>query len=83
MHKKYRNSCSGAEVGIIQNNLKMMGYDPKDIDCIFGKNTEIAVKEFQGVNGLVTDGIVGSETSNSLFKNESSYSNSTSSNFDI
>lgn len=55
----YSNGSKGAEVGIIQNNLKMLGYDPKVIDCIFGEYTEIAVKEFQGANGLVTDGIVG------------------------
>ena len=60
----FKNGCTGAEVGIIQNNLKMLGYDPKVIDCIFGENTEIAVKEFQGANGLVSDGIVGDCTWN-------------------
>jgi len=134
----YKNGCTGAEVGIIQNNLNMLSYDPKVIDCIFGENTEIAVKEFQGANGLVSDGIVGdctwnlllnkirnvqkalnehgfdlivdgiaalntyncllrfqeannlivdgivgSQTMESLFKNDSCSSNSTSSNFDI
>ena len=58
----YKNGYLGAEVGIIQNNLKILGYDPKVIDCIFGENTEIAVKEFQGANGLVSDGIVGDFT---------------------
>ena len=61
-----KNGCTGAEVGIIQNNLKMLGYDPKVIDCILGENTEIAVKEFQGANGLVSDGIVGDCTWNLL-----------------
>jgi peptidoglycan hydrolase-like protein with peptidoglycan-binding domain len=63
-----KNGCTGAEVGIIQNNLKMLGYDPKVIDCIFGDNTEIAVKEFQGTNGLMSDGIVGGCTWNALIE---------------
>lgn len=61
-----KNGCTGSEVGIIQNNLKMLGYDPKIIDCIFGENTEIAVKKFQEANGLVSDGIVGDSTWNLL-----------------
>ncbi len=62
----YSNGSKGAEVGIIQNNLKMLGYDPLVIDCEFGDNTEIAVKEFQEANGLVSDGIVGDCTWNTL-----------------
>ena len=58
----YTIGSTGAEVGIIQNNLKMLGYDPNGIDCVFGENTQIAVKEFQGANGLVSDGIVGNCT---------------------
>ncbi len=50
---------TGKEVAIVQNNLKMLGYDPQAIDCIYGENTEAAVKEFQEVNGLNADGIVG------------------------
>ena len=42
-----KNGSSGSEVGIIQNNLKMLGYNPLVIDCIFGTNTENAVKKFQ------------------------------------
>ena len=57
-----KNSSTGSEVGIIQINLKMLGYDPKVINCILGENTEIAVKDFQGANDLVSDGIVGLNT---------------------
>ena len=31
-----KNGSTGPEVGVIQNNLKMLGYDPLTIDCIFG-----------------------------------------------
>lgn len=61
-----KNGSTGKEVAIVQNNLKMLGYDPQAIDCIYGENTEIAVKEFQEVNGLNTDGIVGDCTWSSL-----------------
>jgi Phage-related lysozyme (muraminidase) len=57
-----KNGSTGKEVAIVQNNLKMLGYDPQAIDCIYGENTKIAVKEFQEVNGLEADGIVGDFT---------------------
>ena len=61
-----KNGSTGSDVGVIQNNLKMLGYDPLVIDCEFGENTTNAVKEFQGANGLVSDGIVGDYTWNLL-----------------
>lgn len=57
---------TGKEVAIVQNNLKILGYDPQAIDCIYGENTEAAVKEFQEANGLEADGIVGDYTWSSL-----------------
>ena len=57
-----KKGSTGSEVGIIQNNLKMLGYDPLAIDCEFGDNTENSIKEFQIANGLVSDGIVGDDT---------------------
>ena len=57
---------TGKEVAIVQNNLKILGYDPQGIDCVFGKNTEAAVKEFQKANGLQADGIVVDYTWSSL-----------------
>lgn len=62
----YSKGSKGAAIGIIQNNLKLLGYDPKVIDCVFGENTEIAVKEFQKANNLEVDGIVGDHTWNAL-----------------
>lgn len=64
----YSKGSKGATIGIIQNNLKMLGYDPLGIDCVFGKNTEIAVKEFQSSNNLISDGIVGYSTWNALIE---------------
>ena len=62
----YSKGSNGTRVGIIQNNLKMLGYDPLGIDCIYGENTETAVKNFQSENSLVCDGIVGDYTWNTL-----------------
>lgn len=53
---------TGRNVNIIQRNLKMLSYDPKGIDYIYGENTETAVKNFQSENSLVCDGIVGDHT---------------------
>lgn len=64
----YSKGSKGAAIGIIQNNLKMLGYDPLGIDCVFGENTEIAVKEFQSSHGLEVDGIVGDCTWNLLIE---------------
>lgn len=61
-----KNGSTGKEVAIVQNNLKILGYDPQAIDCIYGENTEAAVKEFQEANGLEADGIVGNYTWSSL-----------------
>ncbi|MBC2457728.1 peptidoglycan-binding protein [Clostridium beijerinckii] len=57
---------TGRNVNIIQRNLKMLSYDPKGIDYIYGENTETAVKNFQSENSLVCDGIVGDHTWNAL-----------------
>jgi GH24 family phage-related lysozyme (muramidase) len=57
-----KNDSTGPEVGIIQNNLKMLGYDPLTIDCIFGAATYNAVRKFQSSYGLAADGIVGDNT---------------------
>lgn len=65
--KLIKIKSNGAEVRILQELLKLNGFDVK-VDGDFGKNTEKAVKEFQkqylGVDGsiLKSDGIVGPAT---------------------
>ena len=49
----YKIGSTGTEIGIIQNNLKLLGYDPLGIDCEFGKNTRNAVKEFQKTKSML------------------------------
>lgn len=53
---------------LIQCMLYCRGYNPNGIDGIFGSGTERAVKSFQSNNGLTSDGIVGKNTFEKLFK---------------
>ena len=46
----------------IQGALKNAGFDPGPIDGKLGSRTRQAIREFQGVNGLQVDGIVGKRT---------------------
>jgi murein L,D-transpeptidase YcbB/YkuD len=41
---------------------KLLNFDPKDIDGVFGPKTEAAVLGFQKARGLVDNGVVGSYT---------------------
>lgn len=43
----------------IQQALKNKGFDPGEIDGIWGRNTIAAVKQLQMQQGLEADGIVG------------------------
>jgi uncharacterized protein (TIGR02594 family) len=53
----------------IQQALKDKGFDPGEIDGVWGRNTIAAVKEFQAKEGLRVDGIVGRNTKAALFGN--------------
>lgn|GEM_PF-7070569 len=57
-----RYGSSGNCVGWVQRRLKQLGYAPGPTDCIFGWQTEAAVKQFQKDRGLVVDGVVGPQT---------------------
>ena len=51
----------------IQQALKDKGFDPGEVDGIWGRNTIAAVKQFQAQQGLAVDGVVGPRTTAALF----------------
>lgn len=62
-----RKGSSGVYVEVLQKKLNDAGYN-LSIDGDFGKKTLEAVKDYQKVNGLVVDGIVGQKTWDKLCK---------------
>ena len=54
-----RKGSKGDEVIKLQ---RLLGFDEKDVDGIFGNYTDKAVREFQASHDLVADGIVGPKT---------------------
>lgn len=57
---------TGPKVELLQNALNRANFNVGSIDGIFGSRTENAVKRFQSVNGITSDGIVGRVTWNLL-----------------
>jgi peptidoglycan hydrolase-like protein with peptidoglycan-binding domain len=57
----FKNGNNGPEVYAIQYLLRAEGYS-LTADGIFGPQTTVAVKSFQGAKGLAVDGIVGPNT---------------------
>ncbi len=59
-----KNGSSGSQVKSIQNKLIKLGYDLSKFgtDGQFGDETEKAVRQFQGDQGISVDGIVGPVT---------------------
>jgi len=51
----------------IQGALKDKGFDPGEVDGIWGRATSAAVKQFQAQQGLQADGVVGPKTTAALF----------------
>jgi len=45
-----------------QNALIAMGYNPGNLDGVFGPKTKLAIKRFQSDSGLVPDGVWGPKT---------------------
>ena len=62
-----RTGSRGQDVKDLQSRLQYLGYYSDEIDGQFGAMTKAAVIEFQKVNGLDADGMVGSETKKLLF----------------
>lgn len=66
MYKELKPLMQGDDVKDCQVLLIDKGYNPGITDGIFGKKTEIAVKNFQTDNNLTIDGIVGRMTATAL-----------------
>ena len=62
-----RTGSRGEDVKTLQGRLHDLGYYTDEIDGQFGAATKAAVIEFQQANGLVADGMVGSETKTLLY----------------
>lgn len=60
--KTIKLNSTGFDVLYLQQLLRKKGYNTIYDDGIFGPNTEAAVRNFQLVQGLVVDGIVGPNT---------------------
>ncbi|MEU6162834.1 peptidoglycan-binding domain-containing protein [Streptomyces tanashiensis] len=57
-----RKGDSGPTVSRLQTDLNIHGYPVGQVDGIFGKKTDAAVRKFQSEHDLVVDGIVGPAT---------------------
>ncbi|MER5203686.1 peptidoglycan-binding domain-containing protein [Streptomyces sp. NPDC002825] len=62
MPQTLRKGDSGPAVSRLQRDLEMHGYPVGQVDGIFGKKTDAAVRMFQSDHELVVDGIVGPAT---------------------
>ncbi len=57
-----RRGSKGQSVSELQQRLKARGFDPGQVDGIFGPRTDSAVRAFQRARRLTVDGIVGPQT---------------------
>src|SRR5262245_23920453 len=56
----------GPVVKAIQRALAKAGCSPGDVDGVFGKDTDAAVRRYQKAQGLTVDGVVGPATAGRL-----------------
>ena len=64
--KTIRRGDKGKEVKTAQQLLNHKGYGAGSVDGIFGENTEKAVRALQKNYGITVDGIIGTDTWDSL-----------------
>ena len=62
-----REGNTGDAVVLLQERLKTLGYYSGTINGVYTKDTIAAVKAFQTMNGLTSDGLAGSTTQSTLF----------------
>jgi len=58
-----------ADIVMLQNRLIELGFMEGEADGIYGEGTQMAVRQFQAMNGLEQDGIAGPEMQKCLFGN--------------
>ncbi len=63
-----KDSKTNARMKDIQACLKNAGFYDGPVDGVKGRKTRKAIKDFQGANGLVADGLVGNKTWEALSK---------------
>lgn len=61
------NGTRGSDVTRLQQTLRSRGFNPGGVDGVFGARTRAAVVAYQRARGLSADGVVGPNTSRSLF----------------
>lgn len=61
-----RQGSRGVYVCILQDGLTTLGYNTGGLDGVFGSRTRESVIAYQNSKGLVADGLVGTNTWNSL-----------------
>lgn len=76
----YNYGSKGDNVSEIQRKLKSWGYYDGSVDGTYGYKTFLAVKKFQGKNGLNVDGVAGNKTLAALGINVAGTQGSNSSN---
>jgi murein L,D-transpeptidase YcbB/YkuD len=57
---------SGQLVALLQQTLLQAGFDPGEVDGVYGHQTASAVAQYQAANGLFVDGVAGGQTLDSL-----------------
>lgn len=60
--KSFKFGDSGDEILQYQNRLQTLGYLTTEPDGVYGKDTQMAVKRFQELNSLISDGNLGPST---------------------
>lgn len=57
-----RRGSEGEDVRTLQTMLNLLGYNCGEVDGVYGRKTEAAVKAFQKTEKITVDGICGEET---------------------